>query len=86
MFPLLEIVMPIAQKVDRNTHGSGSCPDGSKYLWAEFGPYRVVYYPDGGGSQAYLSNPTHGWVVDVNDDMPHEIWASLLMECGAPTC
>lgn len=66
--------------------GTGStAADGTKYAWATADDWwRVVYYPDAGGAQAYVKVPGVGFVVDTEDQMPHDIWIMLLEKIGAP--
>ena len=74
------INLPYAMKIQT---GSGSDNDGEKYLWSKADDYRVVFYPDAGGSEAYIKAPsTIGWVIDANDEMPHEVWIILLRNAG----
>jgi hypothetical protein len=55
-----------------------------QYRWAQSGDWRVLYWPDGGGSQAYVNTPGIGFVVDVDDNVPQEVYILLLSEIGAP--
>lgn len=56
----------------------------NKYRWASVDCWRVAYWPDGGGSQAYVKVDGIGWVVDVDDELPHSVWTVLLKVLGAP--
>jgi hypothetical protein len=71
-------------RFDLPVTGTGSSHDGTKYRWASFGGFKVIHYPDAGGSQGYVHHPTHGWLVDVNDEMPHDTWIMLLRAVDAP--
>lgn len=63
---------------------NGRGPD-TLYRWAQVDGWRVITYPHaGGGSQAFVNVDGIGFVVDVNDDMPHEVYVILLQELGAP--
>lgn len=56
-----------------------------KFRHATLGKWRVHYWPDGGGAQAFVNVPGVGWVIDTEDDMPHQIWIALLQAVDAPT-
>lgn len=68
--------------------GTGSGPesaDNPAYRWARLGCWRVRYWPNGGGAQGYIDvNHPDGLLVDVHDEMPHEVWIALLEAVGAP--
>ena len=63
--------------------GSGGMP---KYRHATYWEWSIKYWPEAGGSQGYVHVPDIGWCIDVDDDMPHEIWVALLHEVDALTC
>ncbi len=63
--------------------GSLSAP---KFRHATLDTYRVHYWPDGGGTQAFIHVDGIGWTVDVDDAMPHEVYIQLLQAMDAPTC
>lgn len=52
--------------------------------WAAIGRWRAHYYPDGGGSEGFVLVDGFGWVVDTEDEMPHDVWIDLLRIVGAP--
>lgn len=52
--------------------------------WAKKGDWMAKHWPDGGGTEAYVNVEGLGWVVDANDEMPHETWIELLRAVGAP--
>lgn len=55
-----------------------------KIFLATLDCWRAIYYPGGGGSQAFVWLDGIGWVVDVHDEMPHDVWLALLRAVGAP--
>lgn len=66
--------------------GTGSNPDGTKYRYAQTSEYRAVYFPDGGGTQGHIWAGRFGWIMDTDDEMPHEVWIELLRAVDAPLC
>lgn len=56
------------------------------FRWARRGMWLVKYWPSGGGSQGFVDiGEPFGFIVDVDDEMPHDVWLALLRACGAPT-
>ena len=71
----------------RTGTGSGPLPNGDgmpMYRWAKFGRWSLKYWPDGGGAQGFVLVTGIGWVVDVDDEMPHEIWIAMLRAVDSP--
>lgn len=65
------------------TTGTGSGPvvggcGMPMYRWAKYGIWSLKYWPDGGGAQGFVDVPGIGSVVDVDDEMPHEVWIAML--------
>ena len=84
-----DLRMFIATGVDPHniTTGTGPLPDGMpKYRWAKCGHWSLKYWPDGGGAQGFVDVPGIGTVVDVDDEMPHELWIAMLSVVDGLQC
>lgn len=73
------------------TSGTGSGPEVGgngmpKYRWSRYGIWSLKYWPDGGGAQGFVDVPGIGTVVDVDDEMPHEVWVALLAAVDGLMC
>lgn len=58
----------------------------NEYRWARYGIWSLKYWPDGGGAQGFVDVPGIGTVVDVDDEMPHEVWVAMLAAVDSPLC
>lgn len=65
--------------------GTGGGAGMPLYRWARCGIWSLKYWPDGGGAQGYVNiGDPFGDVVDVDDEMPADVWAAMLSVVGAP--
>jgi hypothetical protein len=65
----------------RTGTGSGPTVEGDgmpMYRWARCRQWSIKFWPNGGGAQGFVDVPGMGTVVDVDDEMPHEVWVALL--------
>lgn len=54
------------------------------FCHARYGEWAVKYYPSEGGLETYRLIRGIGWVVDANNEMPHDIFRGLCEALDAP--